>query len=56
MIVYNLKTFNTDRTIPYANCLYRLGKLSGKHCQKVTNRELEKSKKKLYWFQTNREY
>ena len=30
MIAYDLKTFNNDRAIPYANCIYRLRKISGK--------------------------
>ena len=30
MVVYDLETFNINRAIPYANCLYRLSKISGK--------------------------
>ena len=30
MIVYDIETFNTDRSIPFANCIYRLSKISGK--------------------------
>ena len=27
MIVYELEIFNTDRAVPYANCIYRLGEI-----------------------------
>ena len=29
MIFHELEAFNTERAIPYAECLYRLGKTSG---------------------------
>ena len=44
MIVYFLKTFNTDRAVPFGNCIYRLSKLSGKYSRDVTQREYEKCK------------
>ena len=25
MVVYDIETFNTDRAVPFANCIYRLG-------------------------------
>ena len=42
MIVHELATFNTDRAIPYANCIYRLSKISGKYNRDITDREYEK--------------
>ena len=30
MVVYDIETFNTDRAVPYANCIYRLNKMSVK--------------------------
>ena len=31
MIVYDMETFITDRAVPYAICIYRLSKNSGKY-------------------------
>ena len=31
MIVYDIKTFSTIKCVPYANCIYRLSKISGKY-------------------------
>ena len=45
MIVYVLETFETDRAIPYANCIYRLIKLSDKYFRDITDRGPEKCKK-----------
>ena len=45
MIVYDLETFNTDRAVPYANCIYRVNKLSGKNNRDITQREYEKCRK-----------
>ena len=39
MIVYDIDTFNTDRAVPYANCIYRLSKISGKYNRDITERE-----------------
>ena len=44
-IVYDLKIFNTDEAIPYAKCIYRTSKLSGKHNRDITQREYEKCRK-----------
>ena len=45
MIVFDLETFNTDRAVPYANCIYRLGKISGKYDRDITQRENKKCRK-----------
>ena len=45
MIVYGLETFNTDKTVAYANCIYRISKISGKFNQDITQREDEKCRK-----------
>ena len=45
MIVYDLETFNTDKVVPYANCIYRLSKTSGKYKRDITQREYEKGDK-----------
>ena len=38
MIVYDLETFNTDKAVPYANCIYRLSKISVKYNRDITER------------------
>ena len=45
MIVYNLETFNTDKAVPYVNCMYRLSIISGKNIRDITQREYEKCRK-----------
>ena len=40
-----LETFNTDRAIPYANCIHRLCKISGKYNREITQKEYEKCRK-----------
>ena len=50
MIVYGIETFNTDTAVPYANCIYRLGKLSGKYNRDITQREYEKCRKNCIVF------
>ena len=37
MIVYDLENFSTDKAVTYANCLYRISKISGKN-----NRDIRK--------------
>ena len=43
MVVYDIETFNTDRTVPYANCIYRLKKLSGKYNRDISEKVYQKS-------------
>ena len=50
IIVYDLETFNNDRAIPYANCIYRLSKVSGKYNRDITDREYEKCRKDCILF------
>ena len=38
MIVYDIETFNTIKCVPYANCLYRLSKLSGKYNRDISEK------------------
>ena len=45
MVVTDLVFFNTDRTVPIGNCMYRLGKVSGKYHPDTTQRENEKCNK-----------
>ena len=45
MVVYDIETFNIDRADPYANCIYRLSKISGKYNRDITQREYEKCRK-----------
>ena len=45
MVVYDLETFNTDKAVPYAKCIYRLNKLSGKYNRDITGQEYEKCRK-----------
>ena len=42
MVVFDIETFNTNRAIPYANCIYRLIKLSGKYNRDITEQEYQK--------------
>ena len=35
-IIYDVVTFKTDRAVHYANCIYRLGKISGKLSRDLT--------------------
>ena len=42
MIVSDLETFNIDKVVPYALCIYRLSKNSGKYNRDITQREYEK--------------
>ena len=42
MVVYDMETFNTDETVPYANCIYRLSKLSGKYNRDISEKEYQK--------------
>ena len=50
MVVYAIETFSTDRAIPYANCRYRLSKISGKNNRDITQREYEKCRKDGFVF------
>ena len=45
MVVYDFETFNTNRAITFANCIYRLSKCSSKNYQDIPNRETEQCKK-----------
>ena len=42
MVVYDIETFNTDRVVPYANCINRLSKLSGEFNRDVSEKEYQK--------------
>ena len=42
MIVYDLETFNTIECVPYANCIYRLSKISGKYYRGISEKEYQK--------------
>ena len=44
MNVYDLETF---KAVPYASCIYRLSKISGKYNRDITRREYEKCKKNV---------
>ena len=45
MIVYDMETFRTYRAVPYANCIYRLSKTSGKYIRYITDQVYEKWRK-----------
>ena len=45
MIVYDSETFSTDKAVPYANCIYRISKISGKNNRDITKQENENFKK-----------
>ena len=42
MVVYDIETFSTDKCIPYANCIYRLSKISGKYYRDISEKEYQK--------------
>ena len=42
MILYDIETFNTDRAVPYANCMYRLSIISGKYNRDISEKEYQK--------------
>ena len=42
MIVYDIETFSTIKCVPYANCIYRLNKLSGKYYRDISEKEYQK--------------
>ena len=44
-IVYDSETFNIDKVVPFANCIYNLGKNSGNYIRDISDRELEICKK-----------
>ena len=50
MIVYDRETFNTDKFVPYANCIYRLSKASGKYNRDITKQEYENYEKDFIVF------
>ena len=42
MVVYAIETFNTDKSVHFANCIYRLSKLSGKCNRDNSEKEYQK--------------
>ena len=42
MIVYDIETFSTIKCVPYANCSYRLRKISGKYYRDISEKEYQK--------------
>ena len=42
MIVYDIETFNTIKCVPYANCIYRLSRTSGKYYRDILEKEYQK--------------
>ena len=45
MIVLYIETFNTDRALPYVNCIYQLSKNSGKYNRDITEKVYQKCRK-----------
>ena len=41
MIVYDSETFNTDRTMVYANCIYRPSEICGNYNRDITQTQYE---------------
>ena len=39
VVVCDIETFNTDKAVPCASCLYRIDKISGKYNGDITQRE-----------------
>ena len=42
VVVYDIETFSTIKCIPYANCIYRLSKISGKYYRDISEKEYQK--------------
>ena len=42
MVVYDIETFNTIKCVPYAKCIYRLSKISGKYYRDLSEKEYQK--------------
>ena len=42
MVVYDIETFNTDRAVPYDNCIYGLSIFSGKYNRDISEKEYKK--------------
>ena len=42
VVVYDIETFNTIKCVPYANCIYRLSKISGKYYRDISEKEYQK--------------
>ena len=42
MVVHDIETFNTIKYAPYATCMYRLSKLSGKFYRDISEKECQK--------------
>ena len=41
MIVYDIEIFSTIKCVPYANCIYRLSKISGKYYRDISEKEYQ---------------
>ena len=50
MIIYDLKPFNTDRVVPYANFMYRKRKISSKKNRDIIDQDYEKCRKDCFVF------
>ena len=50
VVVYDLETFNVDKAVPYASCIFRLSRISGKNNRYITQREYEKCRKEYTVF------
>ena len=42
MIFYDIETFSTIKCVPYANCFYRISKISGKYYRDISEKECQK--------------
>ena len=42
VVVYDIETFSTIKCVPYANCFYRLSKISGKYYRDISEKEYQK--------------
>ena len=42
MVVYDIETFSTIKCVPYANCIYRLSKISGKYYRDISEKGYQK--------------
>ena len=42
VVIYDIETFSTIKCVPYANCIFRLSKISGKYYRDITEKEYQK--------------
>ena len=50
IVVFDLKTFNKERAVPYCSCIYKLSKISCKYNRDISEQEYQKCLKDCFVF------